>query len=105
MNTHILIQLLSSEGLKVVGQGPLLPEGLPDEKEEEEEEEKERLQTLGVPHPLPSPWQCHGPAPALSTHCLPLTLHQASSWPGDPAIGAIFIGFRYARKELSSPVT
>lgn len=70
MNAHILIELLSSEGLKVVGKGLLLPGWFPGEKKEEEE----RLQTVCVPHPLPSPWQCHGPAPELSTHGLPLTL-------------------------------
>lgn len=62
MNAHILIELLSSEGLKVVGKGLLLPGWLPDEKKEEEEKTLDHVRS------------CHGPASKLSTHCLPLTL-------------------------------
>lgn len=91
----MLIEILSSEGLKVVGQGLLLPGELPDEKKEEEE--KERLQTLCVPLPSPSPWQCHGPAPELSTRCLLLTLPPSQQLARGSRHRCDFHGFRVCK--------
>lgn len=53
VNAHMLIELLSSEGLKVVGQGLLLPGWLPDEKKEEEEKESSRPCAFLILYPLP----------------------------------------------------